>query len=135
MNEVRTLAQEHCALVALYGQVQTRCSAQLREQARRIDHLEAEVMRHDEAYGLTALRLQAGEMLVPKLPRATGERLRVRIRARDVTLALRRPEQTSALNILPGIVTELLNDGGPQVEVKLDCGGDVLNTARPRWRP
>lgn len=88
--------------------------------------LEAEVARHDEAYGLTALRLKAGEMLVPRLSRAIGERLRVRIRARDVTLALLRPEQTSALNILPGMVTELLNDGGPQVEVKLDCGGDLL---------
>lgn len=88
--------------------------------------LEAEVARHDEAWGLTALRLKAGEMLVPRLPREAGERLRVRIRARDVTLALQRPEQTSALNILPGIVTELLQSSGPQVEVKLDCGGDLL---------
>lgn len=45
MVEMGTLAQEHRALVALYGQVQARCSAQLREQAWRIDHLEAEVMR------------------------------------------------------------------------------------------
>lgn len=45
MVEVGTLAQEHRALVLLYGQVQTRCSAQLRQQAAQIDRLQAEVMR------------------------------------------------------------------------------------------
>jgi hypothetical protein len=45
MVEVGTLAQEHRALVLLYGQVQTRCSAQLRQQAGQIERLQAEVMR------------------------------------------------------------------------------------------
>lgn len=45
MVEVGTLAQEHRALVALYGQVQTRCSVQLRQQAAQIKSLQAEVVR------------------------------------------------------------------------------------------
>lgn len=76
MVEVGTLAQEHRALVALYGQVQTRCSAQLREQAWRIDHLEAEVMRLRAAVIVqqTALAIAREERRVleaalPGLPR------------------------------------------------------------------
>lgn len=88
--------------------------------------LEARVLRHDDHYGLTALSCAAGEILVPRLQRQPGEHLRVRIRARDVTLSLERPQQSSALNIFTGRVAELSGDGGPQVEVKLDCHGAVL---------
>ena len=45
----------------------------------------------------------AASSLVPNARRAAvGERVRARIRARDVSLALRRPEQVSILNVLPG---------------------------------
>ena len=88
--------------------------------------LDAQVARHDEAYGLTVLHCAAGEILVPRQPRAIGERLRVRIRARDVTLSLERPQQSSALNIFPGTIAEMAGDGGPQVEIRLDCNGAIL---------
>lgn len=88
--------------------------------------LNATIARHDEAYGLTELRCRAGMLFVARSNRAVGETLRLRIRGRDVTLSLDRPHGTSALNILPGIVAELKNDGGPQVEVRLDCNGDSL---------
>ena len=91
--------------------------------------LNATLIRHEEAWGLSALQTQAGEILVPRLEgRALGSALRIRIRARDVTLALSPPPDTSALNILHGTVAELKasREGGPQVEVKLDCHGDTL---------
>ena len=91
--------------------------------------LSATLIRHEDAWGLSLLRTQAGEILVPRLEgRAPGSVLRIRIRARDVTLALSPPAETSALNILRGIVAELKpsREGGPQVEVKLDCQGDTL---------
>ncbi len=90
--------------------------------------LTATLVRHDEAWGLSLLQTRAGEMLVPKLEgRAPGTSLRIRIRARDVTLALAPPAETSALNILQGTVAELKPSGdGPQVEVRLDCHGDTL---------
>ena len=45
-----------------------------------------------------------------------------------MTLALGPPSDTSALNIMHGTVAELKpsEDGGPQVEVRLDCHGDTL---------
>jgi molybdate transport system ATP-binding protein len=91
--------------------------------------LTATLTRHDDAWGLSVLQMQAGEILVPRLEgRALGTVLRIRIRARDVTLALAPPSDTSALNILPGKVSELKvsSEGGPQVEVRLDCNGDAL---------
>jgi molybdate transport system ATP-binding protein len=91
--------------------------------------LAATLIRHDESWGLSVLQTRAGEILVPKLDgRALGSALRIRIRARDVTLALSPPSETSALNILQGTVAELKPslEGGPQVEVRLDCQGDTV---------
>jgi len=88
--------------------------------------LAATIVRHDDAYGLTELRCTAGRLFIARSSRAVGETLRLRIRARDVTLSLDYPDRTSALNALYGIVTELKSDGGSQMEVKLDCNGDSL---------
>ncbi|MFN3416895.1 MAG: hypothetical protein ACK4ZD_11345 [Caldimonas sp.] len=96
MNEVRTLAQEHCALVALYGQVQTRCSAQLREQARRIDHLEAEVMRlraavivQETALALAREERRLLEAALPGLPRRVELSRRIETLVERVQVLLR----------------------------------------------
>ena len=49
--------------------------------------LAVRVAGHDEAFALTRLAFDGGELLVPRLDRALGERLRIRVRARDVMLA------------------------------------------------
>ena len=54
---------------------------------------------------------------------------RLRIAARDILLATRRPEGLSALNIIEGIITGLEPSGHDQVDVALDCAGTRL-TAR-----
>ncbi|KQS64725.1 molybdenum ABC transporter ATP-binding protein [Rhizobium sp. Leaf371] len=61
--------------------------------------------------------------------RKSGQRLRLRIAARDILLATRRPEGLSALNIIEGIITGLEPSGHDQVDVALDCAGTRL-TAR-----
>ena len=45
---------------------------------------------HDDASGLTELRSRAGPWRLPRLDVAPGERLRLRVRARDVMLATKR---------------------------------------------
>jgi len=55
-----------------------------------------------------------------------GAQLRVRIRARDVMIALEPPVGLSALNVLPGIVAEIGPAEGPIVEMRLDCAGEPL---------
>jgi molybdate transport system ATP-binding protein len=84
------------------------------------------VAGHERQFGLTVLRAAAGLLRVPRLDLPVGAALRVRIRARDVMIALNPPEGLSALNILPGTVAELGQGEGPIVEMRLDCAGEAL---------
>jgi molybdate transport system ATP-binding protein len=91
--------------------------------------VEAKVLRHDAASQLTVLAFDGGELVAPTLDAAIGERVRARIRARDVSLALRRPEDISVLNIMAGSVISVTDDAGPIVEVDVAIGS-VTVTAR-----
>jgi molybdate transport system ATP-binding protein len=91
--------------------------------------LDATVRGHDEAFQLTRLAAAAGELTVPRLDLDPGTPVRLRVRARDVMLALAPPDGLSALNVLPARVAEIGAGDGPIVDVRLDCNGDAL-TAR-----
>jgi molybdate transport system ATP-binding protein len=88
--------------------------------------LATRVAGHDAAFGLTVLRTAAGDLRVPHLDMPIGAPLRVRIRARDVMIALHPPDALSALNVLPGTVAEIGRAEGPIVEMRLDCAGEPL---------
>jgi molybdate transport system ATP-binding protein len=88
--------------------------------------LSTRVAEHDIRFGLTTLRAAAGELRVPYIDMRLGTQLRVRIRARDVMIALEPPRGLSALNILPGRVAEIGPADGPIVEIRLDCAGEAL---------
>jgi molybdate transport system ATP-binding protein len=79
--------------------------------------LATQIAAHDAKFGLTLLRSAAGELRVPHLNLPVGTALRVRIRAR---------EALSALNVLPGIVTDIRRSDGPIVEMLIDCAGEAL---------
>ncbi len=79
-----------------------------------------------EADGLTRLSCAAGPLWLPDVAAAPGTRLRLRILAQDVMLALARPEGISALNVLPGVVRGVQEVGGPGVVVRIDLGGEAL---------
>ena len=86
----------------------------------------ARVEDHDEAFGLTALGFAGGTLTVPRLALQPGTELRVRIRARDVALALSPPKDTSIMNVFPAVVQDIGSDGEPQVDVLLDVAGAPL---------
>src|SRR5215472_2908806 len=88
--------------------------------------LATRVAAHDAAFGLTILRAASGELRVPHLDLPVGAALRVRIRARDVMIALAPPQGLSALNVLPGTVAEIAAGDGPIVQIRLDCAGEPL---------
>ena len=92
--------------------------------------LDAVVARHDEAFQLSVLTTAAGELQVPRLSAPAGAPVRAYIRARDVMLSLRPPEEISALNVLAGKVVAITPAAnGAQADVRLDCNGANL-TAR-----
>lgn len=83
--------------------------------------------------GLCELRFDGGTLLLPQtratpLPERTP--VRVRIQARDVSLSLVPPEQTSVLNILPATVTDVSDDGPGQVLIGLRLGQDTRLLSR-----
>ena len=61
-------------------------------------------------------------MIAPAIDLAAGKELNVRIRSRDVALALKPPEETSILNVLPGTVGHIAPGPGPHAHVLLDVG-------------
>lgn len=88
--------------------------------------IEAEVIRHHDD-GVTELSAAGMPLFLPSLAAPLGARLRLRIAAPDVMLARGRPQGISALNILPGTV-ETLTDQGAQVLVRLSTpAGPVLS--------
>lgn len=84
------------------------------------------VERHDEADGLTYLRARSGLWRAPILRAPEGSRVRLRVRARDVMVSLPAPQSISALNVIPGTVTEISTRAGPVVDLLLDCNGDAI---------
>lgn len=73
----------------------------------------ATVEAHDEEYGLTNLSFTGGVLRVPRVKALKGASVRVRIRARDVSLALQKPKGISQINILQGKISEI---GSPRNE-------------------
>jgi molybdate transport system ATP-binding protein len=87
--------------------------------------LEAQVTAHHRD-GITEVATGGQTLLLPRVPHPIGARVRLRIEAQDVMIALRRPEEISALNILPATVTTLRVGQGPGVLVQLRAGENLI---------
>lgn len=87
--------------------------------------VEGEVSGHDERLRLTAIDLHGATLTIPIAAESgIGERVRLRIRARDVALATRTPEGLSIRNVLPGhIVTIEVDETTGSAETIIDIGG------------
>lgn len=64
-------------------------------------NLDTVVESYDASYGLVALSIGGGRLLVPSPPAEAGTRQRIRIAAGDVSLARDAPRESSILNALP----------------------------------
>jgi len=88
--------------------------------------IETTLQAHDDD-GLSHLAFAGGVLLVGQRNAAVGTRLRCRIHARDVSLALERPRGSSITNILPARVDAVGPSGTPgQVLVRLLVGDTAL---------
>jgi len=87
----------------------------------------ARVVSQDNAWSLSTLASDGGRLRVPAPGLEIGSSVTVRVRARDVLLALDPPRGTSALNALPVRVTDLRPEGEASVLVGLQtAAGGVL---------
>jgi len=88
--------------------------------------IDARVAGHDLQYGLAELRFSGGSLYAADLDALPGESVRVRIRARDVALALQLPAGTTFRNMLPCRVSEIAGSAGSMAEITLDAGGAII---------
>jgi molybdate transport system ATP-binding protein len=83
----------------------------------------------DEEYHLARLAFPGGFLFIPDPGLPPGRKIRVRIHARDVSLALNAPGGSSILNIVPATVLELIPDAPARVLVRLAVGPTVMLAA------
>jgi molybdate transport system ATP-binding protein len=84
---------------------------------------DGQVRAREQARGLADLQFPGGSLLVPDRGLPIGAHLRVRIPAREVILAVKRPEGLSLHNILEGRVAAIAQDADePLVQVAVGEG-------------
>lgn len=87
--------------------------------------LSTKVAEQDPVDRLTRLSFPGGDLWLPQLDLAIGTEMRIRVQARDVSLALTPPKGVSVLNVFAGKVIEVGEDDGPQVDVLVNIGSPI----------
>lgn len=88
--------------------------------------LSCTVQAHDAARGLTRLAFPGAALQVPLRSEAVGVRLRLRLRARDVTVATEAPRGVSSHNVLPSTISAVAPAGPHEIYVTLQVGPTPL---------
>lgn len=92
--------------------------------------IEGKVAQHDETYHLTRLDFSGGNLWVGQVKQPLGSSVRVRVLARDVSIALRQVSDSSITNILAARITEISDDGADKVNVRLIVGASQALLSR-----
>ena len=88
--------------------------------------IDATITGIEAAYHLSHAEFAGGRISLLNPGLTLGERVRVRVQARDVSIALERPTGSSVQNIFPVTVRSLSPDAPGQVMLALDAGGIAL---------
>lgn len=133
VDEVARLADH----VVVLNQGQVRARAPVLDMLTRLDLplaasddagtvIDATVVDYDPLFHLARLRFEGGELLAVRKAAPIGRHVRVRILARDVSIALDPPGRTSILNVLPARVSAISEISAGQWTVRLDANGTPL---------
>ena len=88
--------------------------------------IDAVVSHTEPYYHLSYAQFSGGQISLVNSRLSVGQAVRVRVQARDVSISLVQPVQTSVQNILPAVVINVAEDGPGQVMVALNVGGATL---------
>lgn len=80
----------------------------------------------DPQYSLNQLKFADTQISVSHGHLKPGEKVRLRIMARDVSLTLIPPQQSSILNSVPAVIESMMDEGLAQKLVRLNAGGQVI---------
>jgi molybdate transport system ATP-binding protein len=84
------------------------------------------VAGQDAARGVTRVAIGEAEFVLSHIDLAPGHAVRLRVLARDVAIATRRPEGLSVQNVLPCRLTALADRPNDRCLLQLDLGGAPL---------
>ena len=104
----------------------TRLDLTLSHGERAASIIKAVVSKYDEKYNLTHIDFSGGQFVIPRKQLSKGERVRLRIEARDISLTIHRQSDTSILNIIPVTIEAIADEGKAQVQIRLIAGSDLL---------
>lgn len=94
------------------------------DTGRRVAALvEGTIEKHDEQFGLTAVGCSFGRLWVRRIDCPTGGAVRIKIPARDVSLALEVGSPDSILNVVECVIVRVRDINEAQVLVDVECGG------------
>ncbi len=90
-----------------------------RETIRNL--IQAELIGHDDAAGITRARAGSTLFYLPRIAEPTGQRILLDIPASEIIIAAQEPQGLSARNILPARIVEIRRIGA-RVVVQADAG-------------
>ena len=90
--------------------------------------IEARVLAVDASDGIATLGFDGGTLSVGQFGAHAGDAVRVRIRARDVSVALQAPQQISIQNILQGRIAAIEAPQGGSVNVTIAVGAVTVRS-------
>ena len=81
---------------------------------------------YDREFDLGELSFDGGILRIAGLNAEIGILLRAHIRARDVSLMLDKPKDTSVLNVFKGELIEIRHEEGPQLDLLINIGTPLI---------
>jgi molybdate transport system ATP-binding protein len=107
-SDVVLLANGKAVVSGLLGAVTSRLDLPAEAETLGLGAiLDGRVESHDSTRGLTVVATPAGAFRLPLLQRDVGARVAIRVAARDVSIALVRPEAISVQNMFDVVVEEV----------------------------
>lgn len=103
-NYVLMMEQGHIRCQGNCEDMLTRLDLPLANSQDSMSIISASVRGHDRPYQLTLLDFNGHTLFVPKIEAAIGQSVRLRFAARDISLCLSKPADSSILNFIPAIV-------------------------------
>ena len=108
------------------GDVLNEPSSVLLNDGQRSCVLNGRIESYDDEYGLCQVNIDGMVFTVVGGKREVGTAVRLRVLARDVSLARAAPEETTILNVIPVRVESVPVSTEPYVQVSLSCGANQL---------